>query len=171
MLCCDEQGWIWALWVQLRGASDTADICVRHFDGDSWSDRSVVTTCARLTIYPKIAAALGRVWVTWTQEESAGRELLYYSHTLPPGIAEQEQQRLAAVQVSPSVVRGVLFLPTASSHRPQATSYLLDVSGRNVAELHPGVNDVRRLGAGVYFVRQAQAQAQAQAIRKVVLTE
>jgi hypothetical protein len=40
-------------------------------------------------------------------------------------------------------------------------------------DLRPGVNDVRGLAPGVYFIRtaQAQAQAQAQAIRKVVVTK
>ena len=46
---------------------------------------------------------------------------------------------------------------------------LLDASGRKVMDLHPGANDVSRLPAGVYFVREAQAQAQAQAVHKVVI--
>jgi YVTN family beta-propeller protein len=71
---------------------------------------------------------------------------------------------------APTIVRGVLFLPGASSHRPQAAS-LMDATGRKVLDLMPGANDVRALAPGVYFVREAQAQAQAQAIRKVVLTK
>jgi hypothetical protein len=41
---------------------------------------------------------------------------------------------------------------------------LLDISGRKVSELHSGVNDMRALAPGVYFVREAQA------VRKVVVT-
>ena len=66
------------------------------------------------------------------------------------------------------MARGVLFLPQATSLRPQAAS-LMDASGRKVMDLKPGANDVRALVPGVYFVREAQAQAQAQAIRKVVV--
>jgi len=69
-----------------------------------------------------------------------------------------------------NVVRGVLLLTEASSHKPQAAS-LMDVSGRRVMDLHSGANDVRALAPGVYFVRGAQARAQAQVVRKIVLTE
>jgi hypothetical protein len=50
-------------------------------------------------------------------------------------------------------VRGVLFLPEASSRKPQAAS-LLDAVGRKVMELQAGANDTRALVPGVYFVRQ-----------------
>ena len=52
----------------------------------------------------------------------------------------------------PTIVRGVLpvsLQPTADGSRPDIR--LLDVSGRKVAELHPGANDVSRLAPGVYF--------------------
>jgi YVTN family beta-propeller protein len=64
-----------------------------------------------------------------------------------------------------TVVRGVLFLPEASSHKPQAANWLLDIAGREVLDLHPGANDVRRLPPGVYFVRERSAS-----IRKVIVT-
>jgi DNA-binding beta-propeller fold protein YncE len=74
-----------------------------------------------------------------------------------------------AMNVSPTIVRGVLSLQGATNRKPQAAS-LLDIAGRKVLDLHPGANDVRALAPGVYFVREAQAQAQAQAVRKVVVT-
>jgi hypothetical protein len=36
---------------------------------------------------------------------------------------------------------------------------LLDISGRKVADLHPGANDVSGLSAGVYFVQGGQSGA------------
>ena len=69
---------------------------------------------------------------------------------------------------APTIVRGVLCLPLASSVEREASSVLLDVSGRKVMDLKPGANDVRALAPGVYFVREAHAQAQA--IQKVVIT-
>jgi len=87
----------------------------------------------------------------------------------PPGICDEPAT--SSPKLPPqTVVCGVLFLPEATSRKPQAAS-LLDVSGRKVLDLRPGANDVRGLAAGVYFVRIAQAQAQAQTVRKVVLTE
>jgi hypothetical protein len=85
------------------------------------------------------------------------------------GIAENPSAEGRTAKRLPSVVRGVLFLPEASSHVPQAAS-LLDIGGRKVMNLKPGANDVRALVPGVYFVKEAQAQAQAQVVRKVVVT-
>jgi hypothetical protein len=79
------------------------------------------------------------------------------------------EQVCTAARSMATVVRGVLWLPPASSRKPQAAS-LMDVSGRSVLVLRPGANDVRGLAPGVYFVRVAQAQAQAQATRKVIIT-
>jgi hypothetical protein len=53
----------------------------------------------------------------------------------------------------PTIVRGVLCLPPASSIGRDASCVLLDVSGRKVFDLRPGANDVSRLAPGVYFVR------------------
>jgi hypothetical protein len=54
-----------------------------------------------------------------------------------------------------TIVRGVLELPQASSHKLQAPSWLLDISGRRVAELRLGANDVSWLAPAVYFVGSA----------------
>jgi hypothetical protein len=70
-----------------------------------------------------------------------------------------------------TVVRGMLWLPPASSPKPQASSWLLDASGQRVMKLHPGANDMSLLAPGVYFVHeQLKPKHPAQAIRKIVLT-
>jgi hypothetical protein len=84
------------------------------------------------------------------------------------GVAEN-RVKPGTARPAPTIVRGVMFLPEASGHKPQAAS-LMDISGRKVVDLRPGANDVRALAPGVYFVREAQAQAQAQAVRKIVIT-
>jgi len=73
-----------------------------------------------------------------------------------PGVEERENSEVRRVKGGATVVRGVLFLPEASSYKPQAAS-LLDISGRKVVELQPGANDVSYLPAGVYFVRKRSA--------------
>lgn len=85
------------------------------------------------------------------------------------GIEERPLGPICATE-PPTIIRGVLFLPEASDHRPQSSS-LLDISGRKVLDLGPGPNDVSHLAPGVYFVREAGAQVHAQVVRKVVLTE
>ena len=88
-----------------------------------------------------------------------------------PGVQETTNNVRRTSARCPSVVRGVLLLPNATSRKPQAAG-LLDISGRKVLDLKPGANDVRALTPGVYFVRE-QPQASSckpQAVRKIVVT-
>jgi len=72
---------------------------------------------------------------------------------------------------SASLVRGVLVLPSAAGVERQASSVLLDISGRKVLDLLPGPNDVRHLAPGVYFVREpSAADGKPSAIDKVIVT-
>ena len=50
-------------------------------------------------------------------------------------------------------------------------SVLLDITGRDVLRLRPGVNDVRGLATGVYFVRYEPRipSRRPGAIRKIVI--
>ncbi|MFO7676067.1 MAG: hypothetical protein R6X12_07120, partial [bacterium] len=62
------------------------------------------------------------------------------------GIAEEPTGAGWPVRVGASVTAGRL--------RVEAAGLLLDVSGRAVARLEKGENDIRRLAPGVYFVRR-----------------
>jgi hypothetical protein len=115
------------------------------------------------------------VWLT--RDAVAHRE----DNVVTTAIAWIDSSSSVAVEETPSdevrtanaasVVRGVLFLPEASSHKPQAASWLLDISGRKVLDLLPGPNDVRALAPGVYFVREASGvRREASRVRKVVVT-
>ena len=68
------------------------------------------------------------------------------------GVAEGQELRASDPRTQPTMIRGELYLPKASSRKPQAAS-LLDAAGRKVLEMEPGANDVRGLAPGVYFVR------------------
>jgi len=85
------------------------------------------------------------------------------------GVAE-ESPTPHTLQPVATVVRSVLYVPLASGVEREASSVLLDISGRKVLGLHSGANDIRALPPGVYFLREAQAQAQGQAVRKVIVT-
>jgi hypothetical protein len=85
-------------------------------------------------------------------------------------VVETRPSRLET-QLTTTICRGTLVLSEASSHKPQATCWLLDIAGRKVLDLRPGPNDVSGLSPGVYFMREARAQAQAQAVRKLVVTK
>jgi hypothetical protein len=77
-----------------------------------------------------------------------------------------EEAAAARVRPEPAnqLVRNSLIL------RGNVRASLADALGRCVQVLTPGLNDVRGLAPGVYFVRQAQAQAQVQAVCKVIVT-
>jgi len=78
------------------------------------------------------------------------------------GVAATELPAIAPVRMLATVVRGVLTVGgqlTANGLRPE----LLDAAGRKVMALEPGANDVRRVPAGVYFVREASG------VRKAVI--
>ncbi len=74
------------------------------------------------------------------------------------GVAEQRQ-----------VIQDRLSATLIGRRQPLVCScagWMLDASGRKVAALHPGTNDVRAVAPGVYFVTPAQTQAPP---RKVVV--
>ena len=97
-----------------------------------------------------IAAVNERVYVVFRTPD--GRLYSVYGKSTP-GIQHQPGPVTTASR-HPSIVRGVLFLPQASGVKREASSVLLDISGRQVLDLRAGANDVRALPAGVYFVRQ-----------------
>jgi hypothetical protein len=81
-------------------------------------------------------------------------------------------QERGAMSIGASIVRGILFLPGATSLKPQAAS-LMDATGRKVLDLKSGANDVRALAPGVYFVRPEPSAVGRQpfAVTKVVVTK
>jgi len=84
------------------------------------------------------------------------------------GIEEATIAEVRATNVGPTIVRGVLFLPSSLL---TANSSLLSIDGRKVMELRAGANDVRGLAPGVYLVRAVSSELSAVSCQKVVLTE
>jgi hypothetical protein len=78
---------------------------------------------------------------------------------------------MSGSRLTASVVRGVLHLPVSPF---TIHTSLFDMTGRQVMALRPGLNDVRSLAPGVYFVMERSAvggERSAVSVRKVVLTE
>jgi DNA-binding beta-propeller fold protein YncE len=100
----------------------------------------------------------------------AGNLEVYPVYRMKPsgGIEESPKPQATSFKLGPTIVRGVLFLPGAASHKPQASS-LLDAAGRKVLDLHPGANDLSRLAPGVYFYRLVAGENTA--TRKMVKAE
>jgi hypothetical protein len=97
------------------------------------------------------------------------------------GLAENPVSELRSGKMA-TIVRGVLYLPSENQRLSQGfrstksgtvpVFALLDATGRRVAELRPGPNDVSRFEAGVYFVRSepSAVNRQPSAVYKVVIT-
>lgn len=138
--------------------------------GASWSDRELVSDDTTGSEYDQDIGAdsAGHVYVVW-QDWRSGNGRIWFATNNPLGIAEQPQQQPRETEPFATIVSNALFLPEATSPKLQASS-LLDISGRKIMDLTPGVNDVSALAPGVYFVREERAQAQALAVRKVVVT-
>jgi len=71
-----------------------------------------------------------------------------------PGVEETPNAEVRTPNAGPTIVRGVLCVPEASVVERSASCVLLDITGRKVAELQPGANDIRHLSPGVYFLRR-----------------
>jgi CubicO group peptidase (beta-lactamase class C family) len=89
------------------------------------------------------------------------------------GIEDDSKPKVASLRPTARIVRDVLLLPETSSRQPQAASWLTDATGRRVAALRPGANDVGSLSPGVYFITQQGSGAgdvERPNVSKVVLT-
>jgi hypothetical protein len=84
------------------------------------------------------------------------------------GVEEAPSAERRAPNCGPTVVRGVLRI-VGSRQNTGYRADLLDATGRRVAELHYGPNNVAPLAPGVYLIREAPAQTHALAVRKVVV--
>jgi DNA-binding beta-propeller fold protein YncE len=89
------------------------------------------------------------------------------------GVAETLNTEVRTPNRGPTIIRGVLNLGVDSGQYSAFRAELLDISGRKVMVLAPGVNDVRRLAPGVYFIREFSAfseqRSELPGVRKVVV--
>jgi YVTN family beta-propeller protein len=146
------------------------------YAADSGDNSVAIIDAVGDTLIERIGVPEAPVALAWDPSDMRAYVACWYGQSvavirdsMSGAIGERDKPAAFDPKPAPAVVRGVLFLPGASGHKPQAAS-LMDASGRKVLDLKPGANDVRALAPGVYFVREAQAQAQAEAIRKVVVT-
>ncbi|MEO0082003.1 MAG: SBBP repeat-containing protein [candidate division WOR-3 bacterium] len=87
------------------------------------------------------------------------------------GITESPRPGAHGSQLAPTIIRGSLLLAdVASGQQSAACAFLFDATGRTVADLEPGANDVSGLAPGVYFVAPASgAMRDASGVTKVII--
>jgi hypothetical protein len=118
--------------------------------GGEWT---TVNTFGSSTVYLAGYSYDSGTWSDWTVAK--------YGPFL--GIAGMGRPSIRTVASGATIVHRMLSLPGVE--RP-ARSVLLDVSGRAVAQLAPGTNDMSRFAPGVYFVHQTTSTGTS--TRKVV---
>ena len=102
-------------------------------------------------------------------DENSGNDVSSDSVAVgPPGIEESTLAADRPDKSAATLIDGIL-LPSGSTSGISHAS-LLDISGRRVLDLMPGVNDVSRLAPGVYFFRSSSGvEREASSVRKVVI--
>ncbi len=141
-VCTDPMGWVWAAWT----TRDTMPV-VSYNWGARWAEAEAVTDSTG--------------WAEGLVSESDGRmhalfrtRSHYSVYRLErPGIEEQVTPETFRLNQTATVVRNVLLVSHSVFDTCHSEFALRDITGRKVAELHPGANDVRHLAPGVYFVR------------------
>jgi phosphatidylserine/phosphatidylglycerophosphate/cardiolipin synthase-like enzyme len=87
--------------------------------------------------------------------------------TWPPGVEETEDDESRRAALEATICRGVLCLPPSAL---TSRASLFDPTGRAVARLHPGPNDIRHLTPGVYLVLSIGGEPSAVEVGRVVVT-
>jgi photosystem II stability/assembly factor-like uncharacterized protein len=128
------------------GDSGTILHCVR----DSWLLEQFVPNPSDLPLYTVSFNSGTHGWAFGYRTFGTNVALHYFD---PTEIKESETS-VSHKRTGATIVRSVLLIPPASSKGCQASSVLLDISGRKVMELKSGTNDIRNLIPGVYFIRE-----------------
>jgi hypothetical protein len=119
--------------------------------------------CTLIARYPTNDTFYGPAYL-WTLFGDPALRIRYLPLT---GVEEKVRSEVRRVKERQTIVRRVLFLPV----RPFTLhSSLVDLSGRRVALLGPGSNDVRHLAPGVYFVRAVGCEPPGASVYRVVIS-
>ena len=155
------------------GDSDVYRDVWYSLDGADWSLAQASAEWPKRSSHTVLAFD-GKLWLHGGFLDYAGTLFandVWYSNGLG-GIGETPNAEARVAYRLPTIVRGLLQLPGAASLKPQAASHLLDISGREVLNLHPGANDVSRLGPGIYFVRSASiGEREVPSVTKVIVAK
>jgi YVTN family beta-propeller protein len=119
------------------------------------------------TLIKSIHAANGYEKLAWNSTNSRvyvaddAANAVYVIRDTTTGVAEDRSMSMRYLRVAPTATRGWLDV------RGDGPSVLLDALGRRVASLSPGRNDLRKVGAGVYFLYQREGGREC--VTKVIL--
>ena len=150
-LCTDAMGWAWTCWPD--SFQQAVLVCYNY--GTYWSYPETVATFSSLGASRIASDDFGRIHCVWFDHAAGNPGRLRHASRLErPGIMDEYLQTPKPyLEHQPTIVHSVLILSKAVGGERSAVSELLDITGRKVIDLHPGVNDIRHISQGVYFIR------------------
>jgi hypothetical protein len=172
----DTAGNVYAVWPRRfprPGRMTQKDILYRTYDGQEWSPivnltyDSVESYCPHLG-YPASGTGVDLFWTSRPPNTLDIWDVMYmWLSPVSAGVGDWPLTGHVAssVRAWPTIVANVLHLREAEPAAVYAPS------GRKVADLQPGANDVRHLPPGVYFVAAPSSPGEDRAApRKVIIT-
>jgi hypothetical protein len=139
-------------------------------NGQTWAAETALTTVAGMGT--AVLAAAGSRAHLLLYDNRDGNFEMYYKRNLTAGGVEETPDAEVRTTNAATIVSRLLFLDGDCPRTGTVPkTVLLDISGRKVADLKPGANDISHVASGVYFAASAfGVEHGASTVRKVVLT-
>jgi hypothetical protein len=155
-IAVDAAGRCHAVWCSQAGGPNLQLVYAQRDTNGVWNSPMILSSLDSGDVsYPSITCdADSGIHIVWT-DESSGNQDVYYLRgvTSGPGVEERRMSpEVTRFTPNATIVRNRLVIQQSTVSNPKSTIVLLDASGRRVASLTFGLNDVRGLPAGVYFI-------------------
>jgi hypothetical protein len=164
------------VWTDYRNNPDTSDIYgARMTPAGTVYDEGLVVRQEGNQQNPALAGAGSQMFLVYQGWAGTVGGKTYNTYRIwgkmnpSPAIAEMTKHEVRRTNNGATLVRGVLLLPGDRRPGTGDRAALLDISGRKVAELRPGANDVRALSPGVYFIREEMNAEERDRVTKVIV--
>jgi len=126
---------------------------------NSLSDNVTVISCSTNAVVRTLSVGYGPLVLAWNPDKrrvytanNSGSSVSVLRDSGGVALEEGVPPPASRRPLLATIIRGVLVLP-ASDVKRKAAGVLLDVSGRTVAQLKSGPNDLSRIASGVYYVK------------------
>jgi hypothetical protein len=165
------------VWTDYREGNPEIYACFSTNRGADWSSPVNISGTPSYSHKPRVTALASGFYVVWQDLEDGDWDI-YGTHTDMLGV-EEERTKDEGKRTNPTIVQGVLRLDVGHdlqagdcpTKRGPVPGLLVDVTGRRVMELQPGVNDIRHVAPGVYFIREGSEVrgSEGSSVQKIVI--
>ncbi len=137
--------------------------CGSTDNGHTWSAETTLTTAAGMGT-SAIAASGACAHLVFYDNRDGNSELYYKRNLTAGGLQEAMNYERGTTNVRSTIIHDMLRMSGCHSVSAEkagrcAQLALLNATGRRAVDLHSGLNDVRQLAPGVYFLREPRTGA------------